>query len=301
MSRKSASSDSLDLLLDTICNTFGGVLFIALLVIVLLNLSGKKAAVVPPSPAAQSKLQTAQKELAATQAELNRLRDVAAQQAEIADRLGDARLRNLVRQFKLNETTISTVTARRADQLKDSASAQVNANQIAESLQKLDQALTAARQRLAVVDQQLQAERKLRTRTVHLPRQRETQKRQVAYLLTGGRLHAYVRVAADGKLEREEGDTKVAQSPEGEFLLPVPGGGVTVTPSGDNQAPLAQKLRGFPPQDVFVTICVWPDSFAHFAPLRQYLVAQGFEYQLVPMRKDGKAVITTNAISRKVQ
>ena len=40
MSRKSsASSDSLDLLLDTICNTFGGVLFIAMLVIILLNIS----------------------------------------------------------------------------------------------------------------------------------------------------------------------------------------------------------------------------------------------------------------------
>ena len=40
MSRKPNDDDgSLELLLDTICNTFGGVLFISILVILLLNLS----------------------------------------------------------------------------------------------------------------------------------------------------------------------------------------------------------------------------------------------------------------------
>ena len=38
--RQRRVADSLDLLLDTICNTFGGVLFIAMLVMILANLSG---------------------------------------------------------------------------------------------------------------------------------------------------------------------------------------------------------------------------------------------------------------------
>ena len=42
MSRRSAAKqDSLELLLDTICNTFGGVLFIAILVVQKVNTVGR--------------------------------------------------------------------------------------------------------------------------------------------------------------------------------------------------------------------------------------------------------------------
>lgn len=39
--RRTTSADSLELLLDTICNTFGGVLFIAILVVILLRMTGE--------------------------------------------------------------------------------------------------------------------------------------------------------------------------------------------------------------------------------------------------------------------
>ena len=45
MSRHKADLDesSLELLLDTICNTFGGVLFISILVVIMVNLSTKES------------------------------------------------------------------------------------------------------------------------------------------------------------------------------------------------------------------------------------------------------------------
>ena len=50
MSRKAAPvGDSLDLLLDTICNTFGGILFIAMLVVILTSQISRDAA--PSAPA----------------------------------------------------------------------------------------------------------------------------------------------------------------------------------------------------------------------------------------------------------
>ena len=44
MSRRKQQNDngSLELLLDTICNTFGGILFISLLVVILLNTTSEK-------------------------------------------------------------------------------------------------------------------------------------------------------------------------------------------------------------------------------------------------------------------
>ena len=59
MSRKrpdESNSASLDLLLDTICNTFGGVLFVSMLVVILLNMSAAEVSDEPPSASAAEKL-----------------------------------------------------------------------------------------------------------------------------------------------------------------------------------------------------------------------------------------------------
>ena len=51
-----APESSLDLLLDTICNTFGGVVFIAILVVIMVNLTSDSVTLTPPNKVAQSEL-----------------------------------------------------------------------------------------------------------------------------------------------------------------------------------------------------------------------------------------------------
>jgi hypothetical protein len=298
--RKSATSDSLDLLLDTICNTFGGVLFIAMLVIILANLSGKSAASVPPTEAAKRQLTQAKDELAAAQQELDTLRRALQEQTQLAKLFSDPQLKALLAKSSSEQTALAAAAAARSENLQDAADAQAEANRVAEAMKALEAALASAQKQLAVVEQQLAAERQLRTRTVNLPKQRVTTKEQVAFLLKGGRLYAHRRVVG-GRVELDAGDTQIVTQGNSTYLEPIAGGGTPVDPAGANSGAVVQKFAGWSPQQHFLTVAVWPDSFAHFAAVRQVLVEKGFEYQLMPLPDGEKVTITDAPVSKVVQ
>ena len=88
MSRKREGPDgSLELLLDTICNTFGGVLFISILVVILLNMSSKQAETTPPTDAARAELIEAQARLSKTNDELEQLLTAIQTQEQISGQI----------------------------------------------------------------------------------------------------------------------------------------------------------------------------------------------------------------------
>lgn len=302
MSRKKAANfDSLDLLLDTICNLFGGVLFIAMLVIILLNMSSEQAATQPPDPTVKEKLSAAQTELADSQAELERLRRAAREQEELAKKFADPRVRDLVTKSTQKHSSLASVTATHETNLLEAGKKQDDVNRIATALQAMEAALDKIKKQLAAVDQQLKQEQQLRTRTVKLPRQKVTSKEQIAYLLKGGRLFAYIRRDSAGANVRETADTHESSSAGITYLEPVPGGGIPVNPAGDPSGAVSAKLAGWDPSQHFIAICVWPDSFEHFPVVRQILVEAGFEYQLQPFPADGKVSLGASATSNLVQ
>lgn len=302
MSRKKAAAfDSLDLLLDTICNLFGGVLFIAMLVIIMLNMTGEQAAVETPDASAVEQLSSAQLELADSQAELDSLRRAIREQEELAKKFSDPRVRDLVTESTKKHSSLASVTATHETNLLEAGKKQDDVNRIATALQAMQNALDKIKKQLAAVDQQLQQERQLRTRTVKLPRQKVTSKQQVAYLLKGGRLFAYTRRDSAGAIIRETGDTQETATGGITYLEPVPGGGTPVNPAGDTSGTVSARLAGWDPAQHFVAICVWPDSFEHFSVVRQILVEDGFEYQLQPFPADGKVSLGPSATSNLVQ
>jgi hypothetical protein len=302
MSRKSsASSDSLDLLLDTICNTFGGVLFIAMLVIILLNMSSEQAASDPPTPDAQTQLATAQAEMVRAQAELDRLRRAAAEQTKLASQFSDPKVKSLLSTMTASQQQVTAAAATTAANLQAAADKQRDINQMASDLAALEAALTRAQEQLAAVESQLKQEKELRTRTVSLPKQKQTTKDQVAFLLQGGKLYAYMRIGSTGVPEHDTRDTKVVTVGMESFVEPVQSGGAAVNPAGDTSGAIAQKFKGWQPAQHFIAVAVWPDSFEHFSAVRQVLVERGFEYQLLPMPDGSRVPITDAPVNRLVQ
>ena len=90
MSRKAASSgDSLDLLLDTICNTFGGILFIAMLVVLLTNQLSRDAATAAPNAESSRALRRLRGELTESQSRLTKLRQAVRQKEDLERRFAD--------------------------------------------------------------------------------------------------------------------------------------------------------------------------------------------------------------------
>ncbi len=301
MRRKNGSSDSLDLLLDTICNTFGGVLFIAMLVIILLNMSGKKAASVPAAEEARAKMAAAQSALTQAQSELDRLRRASAEQAKLVTQFADPRIKSLLTDVTSSQSVATATAATNAANLQSAAEKQDTINQIASDLAALEAALAHAQKQLAAVESQLKQERELRTRTVNLPKQKQTTKDQVAFLLQGGKLYGYMRIGASGNPEQDGRDTRIITVGKETFLEPLAGGGANVNPAGDTSGAIRQKFQGWDPARHFIAVAVWPDSFEHFSAVRQVLVERGFEYQLLPLPDGSRVPITDAPVNRLVQ
>src|SRR5690606_37642283 len=114
MSRSSsATDDSLDLLLDTICNTFGGVLFISMLVVILLNMSSESISVEVVPEVSHQQMLDAQTALVETTTELERLRRAAHQKARILRKFENPELVNQLAELQAVSAVHDSMTQNR--------------------------------------------------------------------------------------------------------------------------------------------------------------------------------------------
>ena len=107
--RRAAKQDSLELLLDTICNTFGGVLFIAILVVMLLQQTGKGVSPPPPVTVPPEKLHDLSQQITELTAELIRLKANRESQVSIVDSFSTEEVRELIqrrRELAAKETEL---------------------------------------------------------------------------------------------------------------------------------------------------------------------------------------------------
>lgn len=92
MSRRKSEDSSLELLLDTMCNTFGGVMFIAILLSVMVSIRGHQQN--EPVPDQSEKIAQAKQQLARLQFELSDMMKTTQEQAALLERMKlDPRLR----------------------------------------------------------------------------------------------------------------------------------------------------------------------------------------------------------------
>ena len=201
MSNTSNDSDSsLDLLLDTICNTFGGVLFISMLVVVLLNMTSRQVAITPPTDAAQAELARCRKELAQTQGDVDTWRTRVGIQEESEKLVNDPQLRELVEELGASQAERADIEDDTSDHLEEIGKSQTDVNDIARQLDRRAKAIARAKQALAAADEQLTQEVKKRTKELKAPTEQETTNREVVFLLRKGRLCACHKKDSNGNL-----------------------------------------------------------------------------------------------------
>jgi len=293
MSRREPSQDgSLDLLLDTICNTFGGVLFISMLVVVLLNMTSSQVAVEPPSPKAQDELVEWQRRLTDSEEEVERLRTALRDQERIERLVLEPGLEELVKRLEASQATRAALLKDKNARLDDIGKSQIEINTIAQQLEDLDKALAQANAELDSLKRELAREIEKRTRAARLPAPRATTKTEVPFFLRQGRFCAYAKRDADGGLVPNHAEFEEKQDSAGKtYVEPRVEAGTPVDPTGANRGTLANRLDAFDPGKHYLAVFVWPDSFEHFAVIRDLMVEKRFEYRLVPFPENEKIYV----------
>ena len=301
MTRKRASDEgSMDLLLDTICNTFGGVLFISILVVLLLNVSSTEATKTPPDASARTRLVEAQTQLAKSNDQVRQLLTALETQEQIADQIVDPELKQLVQECRQLQQGIVNRAQAKVNGIDQIAKDQIDINDRSQKIQENEEALKNAQRNLAGMERRLQQEIEARTQAAKLPKGRGTSKSEIPMFLKAGRLCTYVKWGAGGLEENLDDIAKLRDDQNRQYIEPKPGAGIPVNLE-DGNADIDERLSHFDPEKHYLAIFVWPDSFNQFAKLKDRMVVQEFEYRLVPFSGEQKIFFGANEQPVEVQ
>lgn len=292
MSRKTGPSDSLDLLLDTICNTFGGILFLAMLVSILTNQASRDSTPSSPSVESSGELRKLRSELVQSDSRLTKLRQAVRQKEDLERRFASSESPGLLESIRSLDESSDQLVKDKSEQLAKVAESQAALEDAGRELARLAQLMADAEEGLRLAKQKLESETSLRSRTSQTPRQRETQKAQIPFFLKDGRLCSYVRKDEDGKFVHNDEETRIVEgNGDVRYLEPVEGTGLSIAEDGSNAKEIADRLSSFDKEKHFLSVFVFQDSFATFEPLKNGIIRGGFEYHLVPFPDDGKVQI----------
>ncbi len=292
MSRRRASSDhddSLDLLLDTVSNVFGGVMFLTLLAALLILSRGsapieKPEEAPPPQVHEEIDARLVQSQTLQTASELEAQRKMLARMDPDGTMAAKAEQLQSIRQTvslarRQVQRAGSAVTDRRGE-LEDQQAQQSDLQEQIEQLKK-----EIAEKSEEMNELQAGSERTVLFRPLTMSRTMEA-----VMILRYGRWYLLYN-GPHGELNRR--DFFVLPSEESvTTITPKPHRGNPVSAASLNQ--LTKKLKQlFPSRQFHVTIAVWDDSFAEFNPLKDALTASGYRYRTIPC--DSSSRLTNQA------
>lgn len=283
--RFTSEESSLELLLDTICNTFGGILFISLLVVIILNTTSESAVHSPPSQAAQASMIQASIERDELTQELDRLKAAVSQQRTVAGSVISDDVVRLAKQVKEQQANYDGALIDKSKAVGNLTQAQASINQLTQDAADIKSKLNDAQEKWAALQHVLDQKVAAKSRTAPMPKVRHAGVDESVYFLKGGKLFGPylqngVPNATDFIEVQQNGDTVLDVKPTG---------GVGVDADGNNTDELVVKFHGLNPKVYGAKVFAWPDSYVHFDAVRLALGEVDLGYELIPV--DDNAVI----------
>lgn len=277
--------DSLELLLDTICNTFGGILFLAVLVIILVHRTGEG---LDRAAAARAETQvnvSTPNDLELRRAELESLERAFKEYRTNLAGLDTEQAATLARRVLSLRRNVADLTSQRVEYLQ--VFANLNEKRAANEMQsqQANAGLAIAKTNAQSLREQLANERRNRTRTFSLPIMRQTEKREFPLILRFGRIY-FPFTAESGLATRKSNlDDFVVLDDTGPFIraTPKPYAGLLVSDRDELLDPFRRRCSSLDNRSVYLAVAVWDDSFEQFQILKDVLVKLGYEYRLVPI------------------
>lgn len=300
--RHATQSDSLEMLLDTMCNTFGGIILIALLIALLTNESRvtetESRRLTETSAMLERRTEQARRELEqarAMQAELDRRVTDPAQvillqlidqrerlrraEAVLAEALkagdqelqaGDANAQvRMLEQFRK-----LAAEARQAELEKLELSSR--GENLRGQIEDLKRGLQTESNRLAQV-------RASQTQRLRLPREHSTGRLPVYAILRHGKLYPLYLFPNGAPVKN---DQTLRWHSEGEGVTriePIPDAGIKPVAE---PAAVGAFFRQLPASQIYVVFEVYADSFAEFSVAKEAAIRHGVEYTWEPRKRD---------------
>ncbi len=282
MRRAQDSTSSFDLFLDTICNTFGGIVFIAILLAVMVqSRSVLKTDDEDEHHATASQVRHAMDELEGMAAHHERLQLSLAAIAEVAPVVDDSEYLELVELRKQLSSLMDAAMQAATDASRTLAeSLESNALQRREN-EAVPKDLKEARKLLAKVRADYQSLVEAKQQTLRLPRVRTSQSASVLMLVQEGSIFLAKTPSLFGQGFNNRQVSTTTSSDSGILVKPISGTGWDLA-TAQAQNEFRKILQNAKDNGNSITIAIWPDSFDEFAQLRDAMINENTLYQLWP-------------------
>lgn len=304
--RRNAGDSSLELLLDTICNTFGGVLFLAMLVSLMLTQTRRKtdaspSDAVPAVSAAQlSRLETKMSEAVSV---VEMLEAQASQARRASADFAVANARDMLAELESAERQADQAEVRRSSLLvrvaaEQASTAQASAAKAAAERDSQRQAADAqhARTRLAELVKERESlmasakrirENAVRDNTINTtgnaPRTRLPDKSQFPLMVRYGRLYLMKKLQA-GRLVVNEDQFVLTPGMLLNKAAAKPHAGIDLANKDGRDEAMRLVMADFPPSRWYAVLVVHPDSFEEYITVKNWLVDRGYNFMPLPTR-----------------
>jgi hypothetical protein len=285
--RVESAGDSLELLLDAVTNAFGGILFLAILIVILVN---RTAGRMDDSPEKTQQDATRLKaEANSLKIEIDTLAQAISEQEQSLDNLKVnqglskyERVIDLQKEISELEQQREEFIIRNKKLLQDLASSRDARSQAEKQVQDNES-------RKATLEEELARLRLPQVRTAKTPRLRKTYKKEFPLILRYGRVYFPYSLdpATGGKSFNENDFLLVDDEVNIMRVSPKAYRGISVEESADFIEKLSDKLDDLDDDAFYIAIAAWSDSFAEFNTLRNEIVNLGYEYRIVPVEPGG--------------
>ena len=271
--------DSLEMLLDTMCNAFGGIILIAIMIAIMAK---------PPTPEGgdpEAELVKIQIQVKEPQSE-----DLAAELDELAKKAQaiDPAVTNLV--VLKNDLAVKVTAAKTTmnnlastPEEKKELEAKINTQQAVNNQKSME--LAAAQTQMARAQVQLNQANKGKPVTVKAPRVTGTKKKPAFIILKDGKFWA-ADIWVNGVRQDNDKSCRIYTDARGRPTkqVPIPGRGVQVI---KDEARLARThigdyLRTLPKNEYFTQCYVHVNSFPEFRIMKELLIKNGIQYNWAP-------------------
>lgn len=270
------AQESLEMLLDTICNTFGAVLFIAMLVVTLVNPNATEQT---DRGSVDAELAEATTKINAMQLETQRLRLILQQQLELKQQFSDADSQRLSEALTSEKRQQADFISSRVETLTQLAMTdRDNFNQRAQ-LRQQQQLLTEAKSAAADVSKRLSDQARKNSRLATTPKTVRLRTQTIGTLLEGGIWYCLTKPNSAGTIEINLSHCNTVSSGTHQILKPRPGAGVNVRNSTSKLTPFQPAH----PQEHHFTLFVYQDSCAEYPAVKEALTNAGFRVELILM------------------
>jgi hypothetical protein len=283
MRSETSEVSSFDLFLDTICNTFGGVVFLAILMALLIQThsvvkTDDNQGQAPPSPDEIREMISELDALSAAHAALSETLLNTPQPTRSDD--NDA-FRQLVKKSSELEADVAEITSQNADAAKSLAQLIAANAALDHENSQIPVQIKDAENGVAAGRAKHQALAESKQQNLRLPRERTTSSASALLMFQNGRVVLAFQPSVIGSGFVDANVTKSAATLNRIRITINPGAGWDFTDPGD-RVEIAETIADAARNGNAITVAVWPDSYELFDDLRKQMIDSNVPYQLWP-------------------